>query len=218
MAQNKFFAVGWSASIFLGLMLMLGLASVYAEVSKGSEVDQWISPVETQTLRGAYVDYEDPNAIFGLLIPAGWRVQRDLVWDQREQVNILTTLITPPNALNAELYGRVTVGIRISIRLPRRGVYWTGIGMQNWRQYTLKGTMEANPNYRLIGTGQYHTEGAPALTYYFSGNGWNLFQPEWAELILLAQPHRLTSIELIAPKLSGDLLRQLEILTIKYFR
>lgn len=168
-------------------------------------------------LRDHFARYNDPNKLFSLVVPKGWRAQRDQYWSDDRLTLHHTTVIAPEGARLAQLRGYVSEGMRIQFRLPRKGGIWTKQGMEQWKNSVAQNLLKANPGFALTDSGTMEFGEMTAKVYYFVGQDRRLPEPEKTVMFVIARPEVLITVEVIAPTSKLDLLDAMQIISAATF-
>jgi S1-C subfamily serine protease len=168
-------------------------------------------------IRENFMAYADPGGLFRLVVPKGWRVQRDQSWSDDRSSLYHTTVIAPEQARLTQIHGYVSEGVRIQARLPRPGAVWTRQTIEQWKTDVAKNLLKANPGFALTDSGTMEFGDMSAKVYHFVGQDRRLPEPEKTVMVVIARPDALLTVELIAPTSKLDLLDVIQLISAATF-
>lgn len=145
-----------------------------------------------------FVPYRDPEALFSVMTPRAWRVERSEYEDP--DARHVVVMFSSEAAEQAKLQGWLSEGIRIHLRMPPRGQTWNPDEAEAWRDSQFDGLLRA---YTSPSTGKRQLLRLGKLQAWeqlIAGTSEAISRKELAVVLVSADSRCLLTVEMVAPE------------------
>jgi hypothetical protein len=149
-------------------------------------------------LKENFVAYQDPERLFSMMAPRGWQVQRT-EREERDGTRHVVVMFSARNAERAQIYGWLSAGIRVHLRLPAPGRVWKADWTRTWQTGEIDAARNAATTRKTSNPQPARIGNVTAMTIAAVSEARIISKPELALLYYSAAQQCLMSVEIVAP-------------------